>query len=193
MGRWGCVWQPFMLKLKCMAEEKKQKQYSWHASVSSGGTMELSLCFPGLKINQRQKESILANSIAHAQGYMLKKGYLLPDARFMSSTDIAKEHGHTRQYWEKLLNEGKIHYKETAAGRITTDLWVNGYLDNKEGVDKYIRDRNKAVELIQKESKKWGTIECPRCKSKKFEFHVNVNNINGLCQADCGFRIHTSI
>ncbi len=171
---------------------KNKKQYSWHASVSSEGTMELSLYFPEIKITRQQKEYALADSITKVQYSMLRDGYLLPNTRFMSSTNIAKEYGYTRQYWEKLLNEGKILYKETAAGRITTDLWVNGYLNNKEAVDRYVKNREKVILSIKQEPKSRGTVECPQCKSLRFEFNVNLNSINGLCRADCGFRINTT-
>ena len=111
----------------------------------------------------------------------------------MSPSDVAKEYGHTRQYWEKLIKEGKIFYKETAAGSITTDLWVNGYLNNKERVDEYVRFKNKVVASIAANDKKWGKTKCPQCGKMEFDFAVNVNNINGVCRAGCGFRINATI
>jgi len=173
-------------------KDKKSKEFHWHASVSSGGTLDLSLYFPNKEITKEDKERALASALVQAKKFMLGKGYLLPDTRFMSSSNVAREYGHTRQYWEKLLKEGKIPYKETAAGRITTDLWVKGYLNNKEKVDEYVRNRNKVISKIQKETRKIGTVECPHCKEERFEYAVNVNSINGICRASCGFRIHTT-
>lgn len=181
-------------KLKYMIEnkDKELKKFHWHAMVSSGGTLGLDLYFPNKNVTKDEKEKALASALAQSKNFMLSKGYLFPDTSFMSSSDIAKTYGHTRQYWEKLLKEGKIPYKETSAGRITTDIWVQAYLDNKEKVDKYVRDRNKVILLIQKEKDKMGVVECPYCKEKRFDYAVNVNNINGLCRAGCGFRIHTT-
>jgi len=177
-----------------MSETKntKSKKFYWHALTSSGGTLELSLYFPNKNVTKQEKEKALASALFQSKNFMLAKGYLPPDAHFLSSSDVAEKYGHTRQYWEKLLKEGKIPYKETSAGRITTDLWVQGYLNNKEKVDKYVRYRNKVISTIQKENRKMGTIECPCCKEKRFDYAVNVNNINGVCRAGCGFRINTS-
>jgi len=170
------------------------KKYNWHAGVSSEGTLALELCFPdGIKITKEQKETILAETLLRSKEFMLSKGYLMPDARFLSSSDMAKEYGHTRQYWEKLINEGKIIYKETSAGRITTDLWVRGYLNNREKVDEYIRNKNKIVKIILAGEKRSGKTTCPQCEKPEFDYFVNSNSINGLCRAGCGFRIHTTI
>ncbi len=169
----------------------KSKKFHWYAATSSEGILELSLYFPNKNITKEEKEEALALALVQSKSFMLSKGYLLPNAHFMSSSDIAEKHGHTRQYWEKLLKEGKIPYKETSAGRITTDLWVQGYLNNKEKVDEYIRERNKVISTIQKENRKRGQVKCPHCGEHKFDYNINAHNINGLCRADCGFRIHT--
>ncbi len=135
----------------------------------------------------------LAESLRQNRNNMLSRGYLTPSSQFMSSRDVAEEYGHTRQYWEKLLNEGKIPFKESSAGRITTDLWVQGYLNNREVVDRYIRDRNKVVAAILSEQKKHGRTSCPNCGEVKFDYSVGYENINGLCRARCGFRINTTV
>src|SRR3989344_2495174 len=137
--------------------------YHWHSSVSSEGTLSLSLYFPNKNVTKEQKEMALAESLRQNREAMLRKGYLPPDVRFMSPKDLSEERGHTRQYWEKLIKEGKILYRETSAGRITTDLWVQGYLDNKEKVDEYIRNRNKVVDSILSSKVKMGKIRCPKC------------------------------
>ena len=173
-------------------KDKNKKEFHWHASVSSEGTLGLDLYFPNKKVTKGEKEEALASAIAQSKNIMLSKGYLPPEARFLSSSDMAKEYGFSRQYWEKLLNEGKIPYKETAAGRITTDLWVRGYLDNKERVDEYVKNIKKVISLIPKKGKTWAKIRCPKCGEESFEYAVNVNNVNGICRAGCGFRINTT-
>jgi len=181
-----------MLNIMNNNKNKKPKKFSWHASVSSEGTLDLSLYFPSKDATKNEKERALASAIKQSKDFMLSKGYLLPDTRFLSSSDIAEKYGHTRQYWEKLLKEGKIPYKETSAGRITTDLWVQGYLNNKEKIDEYVKEVKKAVSSIRKEKRKMGTIECPRCKEKRLDYAVNVGSTNGLCRAGCGFRFNTT-
>lgn len=180
-----------------IANVKKQRKpkydYSWQSSVSSEGTLSLDLYFPNKKVTKEQKEAAIAETLRQNREFMLSKGYLPPDTRFMSSKDVSEKHGSTRQYWEKLLNEGKIPYKETSAGRITTDLWVQGYLNNREKVDEYIRNRNKVVNSILAGKFKSGKIECPNCKKHSFDYFVNTDNLNGICRADCGFRIDTTI
>src|SRR3989338_6816353 len=146
----------------------------------------------GDPLTKGQKEKALAYGIAASVKNMLERGFLTPEARFMSSMDIAEKFGQSRQYWEKLLSEGKIPFKETSAGRITTDLWVQGYLNNKEEVDRYIRDRNKVVAIIIDGKKKHGRITCPNCGEVQFDYNVNYQSINGLCRARCGFRINTT-
>ncbi len=175
-----------------MDKNKENKESHWQASVSSEGTLGLDLYFPDEKVTKEEKERALASAIDQSKNVMLSKGYLPPTARFLSSSDMAKEFGFSRQYWEKLLNEGKIPYKETAAGRITTDLWVRGYLDNKEEVDEYIRNVKKVISLIPKDGKTWRKLTCPKCGEESFEYAVNLNNINGICRSGCGFRINTT-
>ncbi len=172
---------------------KTSYDYVWHSTVSNEGTLSLELYFPNKKTTKEQKIGALAESLRQNRNNMLSRGYLMPDSRFMSPRDVAEEYGHTRQYWEKLLNEGKIPFKETSAGRITTDLWVRGYIDNRENVDKYIRNRNKIVTVILKETKKHGRIVCPNCGEVQFDYNLNYQSINGLCRARCGFRINTTM
>lgn len=169
--------------------EDKVKFY-WHASTSSGGTLSLSLSFDG-KLEKKQKEKMLALGLHEAYKQMEEKGYIPFNARLMSSRDIAEEYGNTRQYWEKLLNEGKILYKETSAGRITTNLWVKGYLGNRDEVNKYVRDVRQVLKTIADSSKKHGSVECPVCSAQRFEYHVNPQQTNGICRA-CGFYVHTT-
>jgi hypothetical protein len=170
--------------------EQKSKKFYWHANTSSGGTLSMDVGFDE-GFSKAEKEGALAESLRNVYQFMEQQGYLPRDARFMSSRDISEEHGKSRQYWEKLLNEGKILYKETSAGRITTDLWVSGYLGNKEEVDKYVKDVQIVLQSIHVEKRRNGSVICPVCGEKKFEFAVNGNgNTNGVCRA-CSFYVHT--
>ncbi|MDR3519902.1 MAG: hypothetical protein P4L63_03405 [Candidatus Pacebacteria bacterium] len=172
-----------------MDYKKREWDYLFSGGTSSEGTLNLELYFPNKSTTKNQKENALADALSKARNYMLQNGYLPSDARFMSPKDVAKKYGFTRQYWEKLINEGKIPYRETSAGRITTNLWVQGYLNNKEVVDSYIKNRNKAVDSIKSQKETRGRIECPNCKQPQLDYNRNPNNINALCRAKCGFRI----
>lgn len=170
--------------------EDKRKFY-WHANTSSGGTLSLSLDLEG-EYTKEEKESALAEGLRACAENMKERGYIAHDTQIMSSSDIAKEYGKTRQYWEKLLNEGKIHYRETSAGRITTNLWVQGYLNDREQVNKYTRNVKEVLLTIDATGRVNGRVVCPVCSEEHFEFCVNVDaNINGICRA-CNFYVHTT-
>lgn len=169
---------------------KLPKKFYWHANTSSGGTLSVDLNLEG-DFSKGEKEKILAEAISQCCKLMNEKGYIPFNAKLLSSRDIAEKFGHTRQYWEKLLNEGKIHYKETSAGRITTDLWVNGYLGNKEEVDGYARSVKKMLIATNESQRKSGTLKCAQCGKENFQFNVNPGgNTNGVCRS-CNFYIHT--
>lgn len=166
-------------------------KFYWHATTSSGGTLSLGLDFEG-ELDNEQKERLLAHGLHEAYTHMEQQGFIPFNSRLMSSRDIAHEYGNTRQYWEKLLNEGKILYKETSAGRITTDLWVKGYLGNKDEVNKYVRDVRNVLKTINASGRKNGSVECPVCGAVRFEYYINPTHTNGVCRA-CGFYVHTTI
>lgn len=167
------------------------KKFYWHANTSSGGTLSLDLNLQG-DFSKVEKELALADALAQAHNFMHDKGYIPFNAKLLSSRDIAENYGHTRQYWEKLLNEGKILYKETSAGRITTDLWMNGYLGNKEEVDGYVRNVKKILLTVREVKDGSGTITCPQCGEENFQYHVNFDsNTNGVCRT-CNFYIHAT-
>ena len=110
----------------------------------------------------------------------------------MSSRDIAEKFGSSRQYWEKLLREGKLPYCQTAAGRITADLWVTGYLRNREEVDQYVKWQKIAVKRILESSpSKYAT--CPKCGETKLSASINRSEINGVCRAECGFEFTSAV
>lgn len=172
--------------------ENKTIKYSWHAGINSGGSLSLMLTIPK-EVSKDEKVSSLASGIAESVKAMRNKGYLRlrPEARFMTSTDLSETYGSTRQYWEKLLKEGKILYKETAGGMITTDLWVDGYLDNKDRVNRYARNCKIMATRIKELKERHGTTTCVECETDRFEFNKNMSNTNGLCR-NCGFRIEAA-
>lgn len=166
-------------------------KFYWHASTSSGGTLSLNLTVEG-EASKADKETFLAEGIWQCREAMEEDGYIPHQARLMSSRDIASEYGKSRQYWEKLLREGKIRYKETSAGRITTDLWINGYLGNKEEVDRYVRYVRIALKYIADSERRNGSVVCPACGESRFEYFVNFGgNTNGICR-NCSFHIHAT-
>ncbi|MFZ1074986.1 MAG: hypothetical protein WAN50_01290 [Minisyncoccia bacterium] len=173
-----------------MEAEQDKRQVYWHAGASSGGTLSLGIDMTG-QFTKEEKEQEIAHGIAKCYEQMEKDGFIPFRARTMSSRDIAREYGKSRQYWEKLLNEGKIRYKETSAGKISTDLWVMGYVNDKENVDRYVRDVKTVLTTIDESGRKYGSVTCPICGVERFEFHVNPAQINGLCRA-CGFHVHTT-
>lgn len=166
-------------------------KFYWHANTSSGGTLSLDLDFEG-GLSKNEKESALADGISKCYQFMREKGYIPFSARLMSTRDIAEEYGKSRQYWEKLLREGKILYKETSAGRITTDLWVNGYLGNKEEINQYVKNVRSVLRSITESIRNYGAVICPACEKERFEFAINAGgNVNGVCRP-CGFYVHTT-
>src|SRR3989338_10044825 len=167
---------------------KTPAKFYWQANTSSGGTLRLNLELDG-KFSLGDKKTALAGALSECYKFMRNKGYIPFDARLLSSRDIAQEFGKSRQYWDKLLNEGKIHYKETSAGRITTNLWVHGYLNNKEEVDGYVRNVKKMLFTINESKRKSGNLTCAQCGKYNFEYCVNVGgNTNGICRS-CHFHI----
>jgi hypothetical protein len=166
-----------------------RKKFYWRARTSSGGTLSLDLSYEGPSSKQ-QTERLLAEAIQQAHEHMEREGFIPLKAQLMTARDIAKEHGSTRQYWEKLLNEGKILYRETSAGRITTDLWVNGYLKRRDEVNRYVRNVNRIIKQVQESCNRTGELPCPVC-FRNFEYSMNYEYINGICRS-CGFYVHST-
>lgn len=171
----------------------KDEKIYWHANISSGGTLSIGLDYEGA-LSKSEKEEIIADVISACHKTMEKEGYIPFSAKMMSSRDISKRFGKSRQYWEKLLSEGKILYKETSAGRITTDLWIQGYIDEKKKVDKYVKDVKKVLRLIEEREFDWDTVNCPVCGENTFNYAVNTGgSTNGICRnPSCDFHIHTT-
>ena len=177
--------------MKPKNETKKPITYRFHGNMSNQSTMSLEIIFNDGKDHKNLQNKALANTINKLLPIMIKKGFLSPEVRFMSPSDVAKEYGSTRQHWEKLINEGRIPSKRTSAGTITTDLWVKGYLGKKERVNEYFRNMRKAIRDIETSGQTGGTIKCPQCKESSFRFAVNQNsNQNGTC-SKCDFKINT--
>ena len=173
------------------ATKHDKRKFYWYANTSSGGTLSLGLDLTG-EFSQEEKESALAEGIRACVENMESQGYIPHNASLMSSGDVAREYGKTRQYWEKLLDEVKIHYKETSAGRISTNLWVPGYLNDREQVNKYVLNVRNVLDTIDATKRTGGRVNCSVCGKENFEFHLNGDaHINGICRA-CGFHVHTS-
>lgn len=176
--------------LGCESMNQIPTKIYWHADTSSGGTLSLDLDFEG-NLSKAEKEKHLAGALEQCVSLMSKNGHIPFSARLLSSSDIAEEYGNTRQYWEKLLNEGKILYKETSAGRITTDLWVTGYLRNREEVNGYVRNIKKILKSINESPGQSGAIDCMQCGESNFQYHKNTGgHINGCCRS-CNFYVYT--
>lgn len=58
--------------------------------------------------------------------------HLLHNEVFMSPTDIAKKYGKSRQWWNKLMRQGRIKYQQTSAGKITLESYVVNYLNKRK-------------------------------------------------------------
>lgn len=159
----------------------------------SGGSLTLSLEMAekaSKSLTKKEKEEMLADALQQCVTYMQDRGDIPFNASTLSSRDVAKRYGNTRQYWEKLLNEGKILYKETSAGRITTELWVKGYLNDKENVDRYAKQVRKILDSIVHTKKRHGSVPCTACGNGDFRYYANYGgNTNGVCD-NCGLHIH---
>lgn len=55
-----------------------------------------------------------------------------PDFKFYACGDIAKKYGKTRQWWHKLMRQGKLKYHQTAAGKITLQKYLDEYFHSKK-------------------------------------------------------------
>jgi|GEM_PF-2241413 len=173
------------------------KKFGWNGMMSSGGRLHLSLYFENPEeITEDDVLGAAAQSISDGAKTMEQQGYIPLSARLMSSREIADEYGFTRQYWEKLLREGKLPYYQTAAGRITIDLWITGYLQNKEKVDEYARNLKKIVNVIKdlrREKRHPQHITCPNCSEETLRYSDNKAELNGLCDAHCGFEFTVAV
>jgi len=189
--RRGCQKQPLLIYCAMVKKDEMPRRFYWHVNASSGGTLSLEVNVEDTK-NHEKKIQAIAEGLRQGTKFMEEKGCIPYKARLMSSRDLADEYGKTRQYWEKLLNEGKILYKETSAGRITTNIWVEGYLDNKEKVDKYVKDVRNVLGRINESGRSSGAVLCPVCEENRFEFFINMGgSTNGICRS-CGFHVHTT-
>ncbi|KKQ68221.1 MAG: hypothetical protein US89_C0009G0034 [Candidatus Peregrinibacteria bacterium GW2011_GWF2_38_29] len=161
-------------------------------NMNSGGRTSFDLLFNG-DFSKDEKEKVIADHLAAITGLMLDQGYI----GFLSASDIAEKYGRSRQFWEKLLREGKILYQQTKSGKITTNLWVEAYLRKDEEIEKYVKAMKEMRKVIIKredrQGVKYGPITCTWCGKETFEYSYNQGrNINGVCRAPgCNFQIVT--
>jgi len=175
------------------SNKTSQKKYGWHGAMTSSGKLGLSLYFEEPEgVDADLALGATAESIVQSVAYMQKQGYIPPNARLMSSREIAEAYNFTRQYWEKLMREGKLPYYQTAAGRITVDLWVEGYLQNREKVDEYVTWQKSAVRRALAAKNYNEPIDCPKCGKPTLSYARNQHEVNGSCDSGCGFRFSTS-
>lgn len=170
---------------------KKKNGNPYHGMITSSGSASLSYIFSDPKIAEKltdeEKAHVLSKVLSNLSKVMLDKGYI----RLQSVSDLSATYGKSRQYWEKLLSSGKIPYHQTAAGKITLNLWVEGYLSGEEYSDHALLARNTILEKFKEDDKSTGIITCPRCKSEKFRYYYNQGqHVTGLCQ-NCHFRLDT--
>ena len=94
------------------------------------------------------------------------------------------------------LREGKIKYVQTSAGRITIDLWVEGYLQNQEEVERYCRHVNKVLKIIKSKKERSLQLDCPQFGNRSLSCAYNITqwsypkdkcNANGVC-GKCDFK-----
>ncbi|MBN2100589.1 TFIIB-type zinc ribbon-containing protein [Candidatus Dojkabacteria bacterium] len=168
----------------------RQEDTSW-GFVCSNGWASLNYYFSDKsfkKLTEIEKLRILSKSLEAVSKLMLEKGYI----KFLSTSDISKLYGKSRQYWERLLKEGRLPYQQTSAGKITLNLWVEGFL---EGNKNYTSKMNWARSLIIKKhkltNKDSGFVMCPNCNRKSLGYNYNRGtHINASCTR-CRFRIDT--
>ena len=183
--------------------KRESTKYGWHGTVSSEGSLSLGIdILPADQkaLNQDVVLSILAESIRSSVKAMEEKGYIpLSKIRLMSSREMSEEFGNSRQYWEKLLREGKIPFYQTAAGSISVDIFVEAYLEKKGEVDNYVNNLRKVVRDIKaskSKSQSFRHMACPKCGEEKLDYAWNKggHEANGICRSgSCDFRFKTSI
>lgn len=167
----------------------EKHDYAFHGTISSSGNLDVIINFTDKKpISSSMQKKVLAKVIDGAYHKMLNDGTI----RLMSATDVAKMYGNSRQFWEKLISDGKIPYYQTSSGKITTNLWIEGYID-KSSNNTYPREnlemRNRVVENEKKPNSK-PIVPCVRC-DQPFDYNYNQGlNINGICR-HCGFKLRT--
>ena len=58
------------------------------------------------------------------------EGWIIPEVMvLMSEKDVANKFGKSKQYWGKVMGQGLIRNLQTSAGRITTDYWVEKFIN----------------------------------------------------------------
>ena len=65
----------------------------------------------------------------YGNGIITEELRSLFDLHLMSSRDISAKYGKSRQYWDKIMKQGKIVNYQVSAGRITFDKFVEDFID----------------------------------------------------------------
>lgn len=142
------------------------------------------------KILASQKSNALQKSQTAFLTKIIEEGSI----KFMSSLDVAQTYGNSRQYWEKLFSQGKIPYRQTAAARITTNLWVEDYLDGR-GEKTYpslVLNVRRQVSANEENENSRRTIACPKCDIELPYEVVDYEKMTLNCSS-CGFACVTPI
>ena len=191
------------MKQPTPVSNKKTKQkpdYHTEFMMCSSGTIDADMRpHTGAKFSAEEMLGMKADALARITLAMERKGYI----RFMSPSEIEKTYGGYRQHWERLLREGRIRFIETSAGRMTIDLWIEQYLQNKEEIDKYCRMKNKVIKEIMERKERSCILMCPKCGERQLDCIYNilikpkkgeVYNTNGVCRNHgCTFKFYELI
>lgn len=161
-------------------KDKEQKDVpNFSGTCSNEGTLSLTIYVP---INQKDADEVFASFLLRAKEHMIEKGFI----------SIDKEgYGKNIEYWKNLLKEGKIIHEKVSTNHFNINIWMPGYLNTEEEVNKYLSNIDRLVESIKNDNKKWGKTICPNCGNEQFEYSAQNNRIEGLCRANCGFRVYS--
>jgi len=179
---------------------QKEPDYSTQFMMCSSGTVGADMRpRTGAKFSAEEMLGMQSDALAQITLVMERKGYI----RFISPSEIEKTYGGFRQHWERLLREGRVKFIETSAGRMTIDLWIEQYLQNKEEIDKYCRMKNKVLKEIMERADRSCTLVCPMCGERQLDCIYNiflkpvkgeVYNANGVCRHHgCPFKFNESV
>jgi hypothetical protein len=64
--------------------------------------------------------------------YCVRPGFLNAMLPWFSPTDLSKKFGKTRQYWCKIIKQGKLCSKQTSCGPIVTTEYLLTYFEEDE-------------------------------------------------------------
>lgn len=163
------------------------KKFRYGALTTSDGSISLDFDFSRGDFSDDEQQRALGLTTALLVRKMFEDGWV----RLLSSSDISKIYGNSRQYWDKLFREGKIPFQKTASGKITTNFWVEGYLDDSTGetYPKEVLEMRRRIVANERSGSGLKHVPCIRC-GEHFQYNYNQgSNITGICK--CGFRLDT--